>query len=301
MRSRFSARLVFPALASAALTLTTAVPAPLLADDVHLQNGNVFEGVIARVEGQQVKIRLPHGELTLPLDRVARIDHEASPLQEYLERRSALLGRETVPAEAWLELAQWAAARQLDQGAKEAALAAAKIDPRRPELQDLLGRFGYVYNGESGQWLSPEEYRRQAGWVFAGGRWISPEEAAEASRIAAEARARVAEQAAQSRQAQLAAIALETAIEARVQAEVARETVRQPYYPYFHTPVVVVSPFIPIAPPHRPPDATPGPGTGQDPPFLPAPRTGSGSFRVEGSLAPGPAPGRLRVTGRSSP
>mgnify|MGYP006196361769 CR=1 FL=1 len=193
------------------------------ADDVHLTNGNTFEGVVARVEGAQVVIRLPQGELTLPLSKVARIDRQASPLEEYLERERSLEARETTSAGEWLALARWADERGREHGARKSAAAAARRDPGLDGNADILEPLGWVYDPDLGRWLSRDEHLRRRGWVTVGGRWTSPEEQ--------EARARALEVERQRHQERrrdvLAELALETAIEARVQAEVAREVARQ--------------------------------------------------------------------------
>lgn len=237
-----------------ATLLVLAVGVPVSADDVILTNGNSFEGVVAQVEGSDVRIRLPHGELTLPLSRVARIERRSSPLEEFLERKARLLAEETAVARDWLELAGWAEDRGLRHAAKESAVVAARLEPRLEGLEGLMERLGYVYDREVGRWLTRAEHLRNQGWVFAGGRWLSPEEQ-EALRQQRLEEIALLESRRERRREQLAEVALETAIEARVQAEVAREVARQPA-PYYATPwaapVVVGSAFVPFFAPHHP-------------------------------------------------
>ena len=56
---------------------------PVVADDVYLKNGQVFEGVIAVEDEGSVLVRLEIGQLTLPKSQVLRIDHDSSPLEEF--------------------------------------------------------------------------------------------------------------------------------------------------------------------------------------------------------------------------
>ena len=235
-----------------------AIP-PVAADDVHLTNGNTFEDVIATVDGDEVRIRLPHGEIALPVSRVQRIDKADSALQEYLARERGLFLSEAGAAE-WLELARWAYRHDLDHGARKSALRAARLDPHLEGLGDLLGAYGYVYAEELGRWLTHEESMERRGYVYWEGGWVP--------RADLEERLRRLEQEAQqrrTRQAEATAqLALQAAIEARIQAEVAREvartTVRHPgLVPGI--PAVVGSFFLPVhhgVPRHprgvRPPD-----------------------------------------------
>ncbi len=135
--------------------------APAVADDVFLENGNTFEGVIVVSEtAEMVKIRLAYGDLSLPRSWISRIDRVESPLQIYLERRSALLGRDEVTADDCIELARWARPRDLPHGHKEALLEAAAIDPLHENLAPMLRVAGYVFDEEAGIWVSAAERRR---------------------------------------------------------------------------------------------------------------------------------------------
>lgn len=237
---------------AAALGALLAV-APLSADDVHLINGNTFENVIATVDGDEVRIRLPHGEIALPVNRVQRIDKADSSLAEYLARERGLLLSEAGAAE-WLELARWAHRHDLDHGARESALRAARRNPRLEGLGDLLGAYGYVYAEELGRWLTYEESMERRGYVYWEGGWVPRGDLEERlRRLEEEVQRR------RTRQAEATAqLALEAAIEARIQAEVAREvastTVRHPGL-VSGIPAVVGSFFLPVhhrvpKPPH---------------------------------------------------
>lgn len=272
---------------------------PALADDVILTNGNSFEGVVAKVEGSEVRIRLPHGEISLPMSRVARIDRQSSPLEDFLGRKERLLDDETAVADDWLRLAQWAEGQGLRHAAKESAVVAARLQPRLDGLEGLMERLGYVYDPELNRWLSRDEHLRRSGWVFAGGRWISPEEQETLRQRRLEQLARIEAQR-ERRREKLAEVALETAIEARVQAEVAREVARQPapYYATPATPIFSVGTFVPFFAPHAGGGDLPAPEAQQqqiDPPAREVILRRDFGGRLGGS-----APGRLRAS-RSRP
>lgn len=136
---------------------------PVAADDVFLHNGNTFEGVIVVDEGgEQVRIRLAYGEMSLPRSWILRIERTASPLAEYLERSGLLRARRDASVKDWIDLASWARAHELEHGHKEALLEATVIDPRDPRLSSLLRRIGYVFEDSTGVWVSAAEVRRAA-------------------------------------------------------------------------------------------------------------------------------------------
>lgn len=244
IRSRLAASFVPTLVLALALSILLVPTPPLRADDVHLTNGNTFEGVIATLDGDEVRIRLPHGEIALPASRVQRIDKHESALEDYLARERALFAREATAAE-WLELARWARSRDLDHGARESALRAARLDPRLEGLADVLGDFGYLYEQELGRWLTYDESMERRGYVYYGGGWVHRSDLEERLRQLEEEQARQRSARAEA-QAQLA---LEAAFEARVQAEVAREVARAAVqHPGLiqGIPAVVGSFFVPV-------------------------------------------------------
>jgi hypothetical protein len=234
-------------------------PSPVAADDVHLTNGNTFEDVIATVDGDEVRIRLPHGEIALPVSRVQRIVKADTALQEYLDRERALCSAQADAAQ-WLELARWARAHGLDHSARESALRAARLDPRLEGLEDVLGPYGYLYSEELHRWLTYDESMERRGYVYYQGGWVR--------RADLEDRLRRLEEEQQRRRAEraeaTAQLALEAAIEARVQAEVAREVARSTVqYPglIYGYPAVVGSFFVPVQRHLRGPGDHPGRGS----------------------------------------
>jgi hypothetical protein len=185
--------------ASTALLLGTLLAAPpLLADDVYLKNGRSFENVVAEVGDTQVRVHMPGGVLSLPRSAVDRVVKADSSFAEYTRRKQELesrgrgAGHGGVRAEDWLELARWARSNGLPQGAREAALTAAEINPREPGLAGLLRGFGYVYEASLDRWISYDEAMRLHGFVQEGGTWVSREEHAERVQAQAAARAQAA-------------------------------------------------------------------------------------------------------------
>ena len=152
------------------------------ADDVHLTNGQVFEGVAARAEGEAVVVRLPGGSMRLPLAQVARIVPSVSRWEEYLAKREALARDPDAHAAAWLDLARWSQRQGLEQGYREAALRAGELEPTAAAVAPILRALGYSLDLELGRWLPYEEAMLRRGFVRVRGQWLSPAEAAERAR-----------------------------------------------------------------------------------------------------------------------
>ncbi len=179
-----------PTLAVALLVPMAALP--VAADDVHLSNGETFDGVIAEVQGDQVEIHLPHGVIRMPMSRVVRIDRATSAYEEYLKRADALhsqsgpSARSGSLAETWLDLALWARDRDLPSCVRDAALEAARLDPDLDGLAPLLRDLGYARDDELGGWVPYEDLMARKGYVQVDGRWIPADVVAAAARQARE-------------------------------------------------------------------------------------------------------------------
>jgi hypothetical protein len=199
------------------LALLVFAGSPLLADDVYLKNGRSFENVVAEVGDSQVRIHMPGGVISLPRGAVERVRKADSSFPEFLRRKQEIESREAGPlsartvemaekaemAEEWLDLARWASRNNLQQGAREAALAAAAINPRLPGLRALLRAAGYVYEETLDRWIPYDDSMRLHGFVKDGGTWISREE--HAARVRAAESAHAERQMAYAAQAQAAA------------------------------------------------------------------------------------------------
>ncbi|HSG40042.1 MAG TPA: hypothetical protein VLE27_10425 [Thermoanaerobaculia bacterium] len=280
MRTRF----LFPLLSLVPLSM---IAGPVLADDVYLVNGRKFEGVVTETTDTQVRITMQGGTLSLPLDHVLQVDKGDSSLQEYLRRKEAL--KKGGSAREWLELARWAQDKELQQAGREAALAAAKIDPDLPGLAPVLRGYGYVFDEQVGRWIPYAESMRRKGFVLSGGQWITREE--HAAKVdaweAEEARRRSArlEAARAAREDRLALLAEMALVRDLVRQEQAPPTAGIPLFPYGYLGApVYVAPGFPQQPGHG---HRPGHGGGgrhhapKPPQFL----------RVPGSLIPGVYPG----------
>ncbi len=175
------------------LALTGLMGETVSADDVFLKNGRKFEGVIAETTDTQVRIRMQGGVVSLPISQVLRVESKDSDLSGYLRRKEALRRSADANAQDWLELARWAKTQGLEQGAREAALAAAELNPKLDGVATLLRGYKYTFDEAAGRWISYEESMRKRGFVFTQGAWISREELAERARLQREAEAHVAQ------------------------------------------------------------------------------------------------------------
>jgi hypothetical protein len=192
------------------LLLISLLAVPVFADDVYLTNGRKFEGVVAETTDAQVHIQMQGGTLSLPKSQVLRVETGDSSLAGYLHRREALKKDPTARASDWLELARWARAQGLGQATREAALAAAVLDPRLEGLAPILRSHGYVLDEQLDRWILYEESMRRQGFVLANGQWITREEYAVRLRAREEddarRRASAEEQARSARMDRLAAL-----------------------------------------------------------------------------------------------
>jgi hypothetical protein len=292
----------------AALLLALAFRAPGFADTVYLTNGRSFEGVVAETTDNEVKITMPGGSLSLPRSHVLKVEKSQSDFAEYLKRKTA--AQRGGSAADWLALAQWAKAQGLEQGVREAALAAADLDPRLAGLAPLMRRYGYVLDEQLDRWISYADSMRRRGFVESNGEWISREEHAarvrvqqqeEAQRNAERASARAAQatQAAREAELALAEMELRERLSRRSTVQDAVSSYGAPVYFYpWHIAPVPTPPCHHCGP--RPPQG-PGQNPGQNPNQTPEPQQSSRDTtftHVPGSLIPGRFPARSGTSQR---
>ena len=227
------------------LLLISLIAVPVLADDVYLTNGRKFEGVVAETTDSQVRIQMQGGTLSLPKSQVLRVETGDSSLAEFLHRREALKKAPVASAKDWLELARWTRSQGLGQATREAALAAAVLEPRLEGLAPILRGYGYVLDEQLDRWVPYEESMRRRGFVLANGEWITREEYAVRmhAREEEDARRRAVweERARASREDRLAALT-----ELTLSRDLARPAPPPyPVYanPFYGTPVVVFPGF----------------------------------------------------------
>ena len=289
MRNRIATTLLL------GLSLTGGV---VSADDVFLKNGRKFEGVIAETTDTQVRIRMQGGVVSLPKSQVLRVEAKDSDLSGYLRRKEALRKSPDTRAQDWLELARWAKTQGLEQGAREAALVAAELDPQLEGVATLLRGYKYSFDEQLGRWISYEESMRRRGFVFTQGAWISRAELAERARLQRENEAHMAQlrEAARAERA-----ARQTEMLLATQTALLQETIRDrereatyisPYAPTYSWPVVVIPGFFPPRCHHG--DCNPpsggghGGGDGGGHHNRPPGATNRSTFtRIPGSLIPG--------------
>ncbi|HVS64680.1 MAG TPA: hypothetical protein VMT85_14390 [Thermoanaerobaculia bacterium] len=243
-RNSGGARTVAPLLVVLALGFC----APGLADDVHLENGRVFEDVIATLTDTHVIIEMEYGRMRLPRAQVQRVEERPSPLQTFRSRRAALLADPSSPASAWAELALWSWVHGLRRDASETALLAVRLDPEVDGLDSMLKQQGYERDPELG-WVPYAVAMERRGLVVYGGEWMTPERRAalsaeeRAARAAAHAEAATREDAGRddrddpgptANEVALASIDLAREIAAgRMGVTVARTSGLSPYHPVF--------------------------------------------------------------------
>jgi len=181
------------------------------ADVVHFENGRSMEGVVLEETADQIRLRVPFGEIGLPRSSVSRVERADSAFELYLARRAEL---EASDAEAsdWLALARWAVDEGLDHSARESVLFAAELNPELDELVPLMRRFDYALDESLGEWVPWKELMRRRGYVLTNGKWLSPSEAM--------ARRRAEDEAAASRRNQERQDRLTRAMEMMVLAQV---------------------------------------------------------------------------------
>ena len=200
VRHTFSGRVTWSPIAItwavALLGALTVGSGALLADDVHLTNGSVFEDVVTRTTQTHVIIEMAIGKLTLPLSQVKELVVADTPIAEFQRRHKALLEDPRSGAENWLQLSRWGLAHGLSAQAGQAALFAARLDAGLDGLEPLLTGLGYE-RVESVGWIARSDAMRLRGMVLYDGEWMSPND--RAARIASDRPARTRNGAGQSR------------------------------------------------------------------------------------------------------
>jgi hypothetical protein len=275
------------------LAVLLAAAAPAAADDVYLANGQVFEDVVARRDGDKVRIRLEHGEMGVPASWVVRIEESETPLAEYLRRKAVLAPG--APAGEWLELARWARSQGLPEGAREAALQAAALDPELEGLAPILQAAGFVFDQDRYAWVTEAQLMTSRGFVRVGDTWVSAEALAERRRVADEERAAAERQAREDRLDQvITLLALAQLQEAREDRERAEAPAYTPYgAALLGAPVAVFPGTFHPGRVHRPPPRHRPPGDGHGRPPVHPPEQNRGAFsydalagRQPGSIIP---------------
>lgn len=127
--------------------------ASLEADIVHLTNGRTLEGEVT-YQGDRVVVKTDFGSVTLRREEVLRVEHVATPEEEYEQRASALAPEDT---EGHYQLALWCR----DQGLKgQAAAEARAVLAAVPDHEGAHRLLGHVLF--DGRWMTEAEREAEA-------------------------------------------------------------------------------------------------------------------------------------------
>lgn len=201
------------------LFLVLLAPAVAGADEVYLKGGGKVSGRIVQRTATSVEVDVGAGKITVPADRVERIEQRRSPLDDYYDRAGQLAATD---AAGWQALGRWASDQGLSSQAREAYTRVLAVLPNDPEANAALGRVSV-----EGRWVTEEEGYRARGYVELDGEWMTPAErdailrqqaseaAADRQRAESEARVRDAEARAREAEARAAEAEAKAAEEAQ--------------------------------------------------------------------------------------
>lgn len=130
------------------------LPAVAGADRILLENGKSFDDVVLVSQTvDQVRFRVASGEMSLPSSWVTRVEKASGALEQYLRRQRSLEADPSASADAYLALARWARAQELNHGFRESLLTAAELEPKLEGLPPLMARIDYHFDSGSGIWV----------------------------------------------------------------------------------------------------------------------------------------------------
>jgi hypothetical protein len=148
------------------------------ADVVYLKNGKSIEGKVT-VDGDRVKVEIPHGTVSFPRAKVLRIEKRESRIEVYDRKYAALTADDS---KARLALAEWCVREGMGNRREALLREVLEIDPENAEARKLLG-----YVKHDGEWVTPAERFRAMGLEEFEGRWHKPESVAAIKAARAEA------------------------------------------------------------------------------------------------------------------
>ena len=138
------------------------------ADVLHLRTGGRVEGVLTSETATTLTLDVGMGQLTVPRDRVLRIERRESALSEYRARLAALRPGDVA---ACADLARFAAEHGLRSEARALWARVVSLDPRNVEAHLALGHVLV-----EGNYVDEAEANRARGLVYFDGRWMTPSE-----------------------------------------------------------------------------------------------------------------------------
>lgn len=164
----------------AAVLLAATLAQLAWADLVYLTNGRVLEGRV-REENGKVIIERPDGTITIPAERVERIERQPSVLDEYEQRAALIDVKAAGAAQRFVELGRWCAERRMNNAERQCYRRAVELDPDCAVARIALGFVKY-----DGAWLTQEEFQQARGLVRYGEAWVTPEARADLARLEAQ-------------------------------------------------------------------------------------------------------------------
>ncbi|KPJ55986.1 MAG: hypothetical protein AMS16_03180 [Planctomycetes bacterium DG_58] len=139
--------------------------AAAVADVVHLTDGGKLEGKVIDA-GDVVKVVTRMGTVTLPKDRVAKIEKKKTSAELYKEKVAAVADND---AESHYKLAMWCKQNRLTKEKLAELKKVIEIDPDHAKARAAL-----KYVKIDGKWV-----KAKRGMVYLGGKWLKPGEAVE--------------------------------------------------------------------------------------------------------------------------
>ena len=138
------------------------------ADVLHLRTGGRVEGVLTSETATTLTLDVGMGQLTVPRDRVLRIERGESALSEYRARLAALRPGDVA---ACADLARFAAEHGLRSEARALWARVVSLDPRNVEAHLALGHVLVERNN-----VDEAESNRARGLLSFDGSWMTPSE-----------------------------------------------------------------------------------------------------------------------------
>lgn len=151
---------------AAATLMILAFAAPALADEVVLNNGATFSGVV-REERDRVIVELDFGTMTFKRSEVRSVRKTDDPIREFEQRLKGV-----TDAKGYYELALWAREKGLSTRAADLLRRVIFLEPDHEGARKALG-----YEKVEGRWLEGDELKVAQGYVKHNGRWLKKDTA----------------------------------------------------------------------------------------------------------------------------
>jgi hypothetical protein len=144
------------------ILLSLALASAALADEVVLQNGSAFSGVV-REDGDRVVVEMDFGTMTFKKVDVRSITRNGEDLLSQYQQKA----RTATDVKSMMELAAWARDKGLSARATELYRKVIVLDPDQADARKALG-----YEKLDGLWLTGDDLMTARGYVKVGGRWM---------------------------------------------------------------------------------------------------------------------------------